>query len=79
MNIVSYIVVFVSIWWVVFYMVLPFGIEIPTDHEKGQADSAPTSPMLGVKILVTSFISSLITWGIIFLIEKDYFVVLFGQ
>ena len=76
MSIVSYIVIFVSIWWIVFFMALPFSVRVPTNPVKGHADSAPINPRLGIKIIITSLISALITWGVIFLIEKGYFNIL---
>lgn len=49
-------------------MVLPFGINVPKKQERGNADSAPEKPRLELKVLITTIISTIITWGIIYII-----------
>ncbi len=53
----AYIVTLTCVWWIVFYMVLPFGAEVTKKPELGHADSAPTKPNLGIKIIITSILS----------------------
>lgn len=65
------IMVYVIIWWVVLFMVLPWGVHVPEEHEPGHATSAPAKPMMGRKALVTTVIATVL-WGIAFwLIESD--------
>ncbi len=66
----SYIVTLTCIWWVIFYMVLPFGAEVSHKPKLGHADSAPTKPNLGAKVITTSIISILLTICIIYMIEQ---------
>jgi len=58
------LVTFIIIWWLVLFMVLPWGVRIPDEGqvEKGHATSAPTRPKLWLKALVTTGIAILL-WG----------------
>lgn len=61
MSIVSGIVVFLLIWWLVFLMSLPIGVrsqaESDDDTVPGTPESAPESPKVGRKFLATTAIS----------------------
>ena len=35
------ILVYVIIWWLVLFMVLPWGVKVPEEPEPGHASSAP--------------------------------------
>ena len=67
MNWFTGIVVFVITWWVVLFVVLPWGIQPETDpdREKGHMAGAPKKPMLVRKALITTGITAVI-WAIIF-------------
>ena len=64
MTFVSGIMVFFVIWWVVLFMVLPFGIDIEENPKRGFATSAPKNPKLRKKFLITTALTTFI-WGII--------------
>ncbi len=51
------IVIFVVIWWLVLFMVLPFGIQKDDEIVGGNDPGAPKNPMLKKKIILTSVIS----------------------
>ena len=68
----SYIVTLTCVWWIVFYMVLPFGNQITEKPEFGHADSAPTLPRLGMKIVITSVIAVILTVIIIYSIDHGH-------
>lgn len=70
--ILSYIIVLTCIWWVVFYIALPFGSQVTIKPEKGHADSAPTKPRLGLKFIITSIISIILTILVVHLIENHH-------
>lgn len=57
MGFVSGTVAFVIIWWMVFFMALPFGNQPPEEVETGHMDGAPAKPRLAKKALVTTGIS----------------------
>lgn len=58
MSIASGIVVYVIIWWLVFFMALPFGVKRTTEVEEGHEPGAPERPMLWRKAFITSLIAA---------------------
>ena len=66
MNLVTGVVVFIIIWWVVLFMVLPFGVNRTANPEAGHDRGAPARPMVFRKVLITSGIAILL-WGIFYL------------
>jgi predicted secreted protein len=63
-------VVFVVVWWLVLFMVLPFGAAPPAEVEPGMAESAPARPRLAVKMAITTILAALITALIVWLIDS---------
>ena len=57
MNPVSAVVVFIVIWWLVLFMVLPFGVRRNETPQAGHDPGAPAQPMLWRKAAVTTAIS----------------------
>ncbi|MEN3950641.1 DUF1467 family protein [Iodidimonas sp. SYSU 1G8] len=72
MGPVSGIVVYVILWWLVFFTLLPVGVrtsrEAGGDAEPGHADSAPVNPYIWRKVLAASLIAAAL-WGIYFWIQ----------
>lgn len=56
------IAVYLIIWWLVIFMVLPWGVKAigAEDVEKGQAPSAPRKPHLRKKFTITTAISGVV-------------------
>jgi predicted secreted protein len=70
MTTVGAVVTFAVVWWLVFFMALPFGAE-PEEHPApGHVESAPARPRLLLKALVTTVLAALLTWGIAWLIDS---------
>lgn len=65
----SAIVTFVVVWWLVLFMVLPWGARPPDEVDAGHAPSAPATPRIGLKMLITTVIALAITAGIQWVIE----------
>jgi predicted secreted protein len=63
MGFVSGAMVFFVIWWVVLFMVLPFGVRIEENPEKGFATSAPKNPKLKKKFFITTALTAFV-WGL---------------
>ena len=57
MSIVEGVVTFAIIWWVVLFMVLPWGVSRQANHELGHEPGAPEKPRLWLKIGITTVIS----------------------
>ncbi|MCR9254892.1 MAG: DUF1467 family protein [Alphaproteobacteria bacterium] len=73
MGWVSGIAVFVIVWWVVLFTMLPIGVRPPENPEEGHATSAPERPMLGKKFLWTTLISTVIWAGIYWAVTSDIY------
>ena len=56
MNIVSIFLVYLMVWMIIFFMSLPIGINVSSDSELGNANSAPTKTHLKLKVLLCTFI-----------------------
>lgn len=66
MDIASSIVVFIMVWWVVFFTVLPWGVEAQGPDESGGLPAAPRQPRLRRKMAITTviavFVSAVVIW-----------------
>ena len=67
MNPVTGIVVFIIIWWVVLFMVLPWGVSRTENPKAGHDHGAPARPMVFRKILATTGIT-LLLWLIFYVV-----------
>lgn len=72
MNWTAAIVVYVILWWVVFFMALPFGVR--GLHEDGAVEGglepgAPQNPRLGRKALAATGIAAIL-WVVIYIVIK---------
>jgi predicted secreted protein len=63
-------VTFVIVWWLVLFMVLPFGATPPDEVEPGMAPSAPARPRMGLKIAITTMIAAALTALILWLLQS---------
>ena len=58
------------VWWLVFFMALPFGVR-PEEHPlPGHVESAPAKPRLLIKAVITTVLAALVTWAIAWLIQS---------
>ena len=75
MGITGSIVVYVIIWWIVFFSVLPIGIQSKKDVFKeeigGMDPGAPKNPNMGKKFLITTLITTIIFFVINYLVNID--------
>jgi len=69
LGIVSGLVVYIIVWWLVLFVVLPWGIQVPEKTERGMADSAPERPRIGLKAAITTVIATVIWIAIFYVIE----------
>ena len=65
MGWISGIAVYVCIWWVVIFAVLPWGVRAAEPNSQGFDPGAPDNPRLLLKVVMTSLISALI-WGVVY-------------
>lgn len=75
MNIPTIILVYVVVWWLTFFAVLPIGVKSQHESEEGVTEGtepgAPSNPNLKKKIILTSIVAALITVGYYFLATSD--------
>ena len=75
MGLTGSIIVYVIIWWIVFFSVLPVGIqsnkEVFKEKIEGMDPGAPKNPNIAKKFLLTTLITSLIFAVIYYLVEID--------
>jgi predicted secreted protein len=63
--------VYLILWWLVFFAVLPFGVRVPDQVEEGHATSAPARPRLWLKAGITTLIAAVLWAGAYWLISSD--------
>ncbi|HBN48352.1 MAG TPA: DUF1467 domain-containing protein, partial [Thalassospira sp.] len=63
MNWFSAILVYIVIWWLVLFMVLPFGVKREENVQPGHDSGAPQKPHMWKKVLATSLISAILWLG----------------
>jgi predicted secreted protein len=63
-------IIFVIVWWLVLFMVLPFGARPPDKVEPGMAPSAPARPRMGLKIAITTVLALALTTLILWLLQS---------
>ena len=76
MGLTGSIIIYVMIWWVVFFSVLPFGIksnkEIFKNTIEGSDPGAPKNPKIAKKFLITTIITSILFIVIYYLTNKGF-------
>ncbi len=75
MGVTGSIIVYVMIWWIIFFSVLPIGIqsnkEIYKEKIGGNDPGAPKNPRIVQKFLLTTLITSIIFAVIYYLVKID--------
>ena len=73
MGITGSIIVYVLIWWIIFFSLLPVGIRSKKEKFKERVDGmdpgAPDNPKIGKKFLITTIITSIIFIVIYYLVR----------
>mgnify|MGYP006106597681 FL=1 len=76
MSTTGSLIVYISIWWIVFFSILPIGIRSQnakfTDNLNGNDRGAPKNPQIGKRFLITTFITSIIFLVIYYLVSQNY-------
>ena len=75
MGITGSIIVYVMIWWIIFFSVLPIGIqsnkEVFKEKIGGMDPGAPKNPKIGKKFLITTLITTIIFFVTYYLVNID--------
>jgi predicted secreted protein len=76
MSITGGIIIYVNLWMIIFFIVLPFGIinQIDSpDYQKGTDPGAPVESRMKKKILITTLIATVIFSLILVVDQLDLF------
>jgi len=65
--------IYIIIWWIVVFTILPIGIRKQDKVEKGHAEGAPQNPQILKKFIVTSLIAFVLWLLVFFIIKKQIF------
>jgi predicted secreted protein len=69
------VVIYVILWWMVFFMILPIGNrtadEVGEEVGPGHAASAPVRPRLWIKAGATTLVTALVWIGVYYFIQAD--------
>ncbi|MCH7943832.1 MAG: DUF1467 family protein [Proteobacteria bacterium] len=63
------LVIFTVVWWMVFFITLPFGVTTPENPQAGHDAGAPDRPRLLIKALITTAIAGALTGGVALSVE----------
>jgi predicted secreted protein len=64
------LVAFIVTWWLVVFMVLPFGVRPEEAPQPGNAESAPAKPRLLLKFAITTLIALALTTAFYFIAQS---------
>jgi len=73
MSITGSLIIFVLIWWIIFFSLLP--IDVDRKHKEmveGVDKGSPENPKIIKKIIYTTIITSIIFIGIFILVKYDH-------
>ncbi len=71
MGWVTGIAVYVCIWWVVIFAVLPWGVRQAETPRSGFDPGAPENPRLPRKLLITTMVSAVVWGGLWLLVHSQ--------
>jgi predicted secreted protein len=70
MTLVTGIAVYIVMWWVVLFTVLPWGAHPPDHVEPGHSTGAPEKPRILLKFAVTTVISAVLFVALYWFIQS---------
>jgi predicted secreted protein len=79
MTLVSIVLVYLMLWMVVFFISLPFGINIPDHPDEGNASSAPIKTNLKIKVFLSTLITLPLTYFVVSMVENDFINILIDR
>ena len=57
----DFLVIYLILWWLVFFVMLPFGIERDQDVKFGNDPGAPKKSLVKKKAIISSFVTLILT------------------
>ena len=68
----DFLVIYLILWWLVFFVTLPFGIERDQDVTFGNDPGAPKKSLVKKKAIISSFITLFLT-AVAIVIKNEIF------
>ena len=65
------LVVFTVVWWLVFFVTLPFGVRRIENPEQGHDAGAPEKPRILIKAAITTAVAGALTGGLAMAVAYD--------
>jgi predicted secreted protein len=72
MGWVTGVIVYVLVWWITLFAVLPLWVTPAEPDDPGHAAGAPQHPRMLLKVAITSGVSALIWFGIFLLVHSPW-------
>ena len=72
MSLVSFVLVYLMMFMIVFFMSLPFAINSPEEHIEGHANSAPEKSNIRLKFFISLVISFIPTYLIYWIVKSGF-------
>ena len=73
MNWLTGIVVYILVWWVTLFAILPLWVSPSEPGELGHAAGAPRRPLLGCKLALTTILAAIVWVGIYIVVSEPWF------
>jgi predicted secreted protein len=71
MNWLTGVFVYLLIWWIVLFAILPWKNDLPSDAEPGMMFGAPANPRIKKKFVITTIIAAALWLGLLALVHYD--------
>jgi len=68
----DFFVTYLILWWLVFFVMLPFGIERDQDVTFGNDPGAPKNSLIKKKAIISSFVTLILT-SLVIIIKNEIF------
>ena len=69
MSVFTGIILYLMLYWLSIFMVLPWGNQAPENVEMGHSTGAPANPRLKQKFIITAFVAAAL-WLIVFVLIR---------
>ena len=68
----EFLVIYLILWWLVFFIMLPFGVERDQEITFGNDPGAPKKSLVKKKAIISSFITLILT-SVVIIIKNEIF------
>jgi len=68
----DFLVIYLILWWLVFFIMLPFGVERDQEITFGNDPGAPKKSLVKKKAIISSFITLILT-SVVIIIKNEIF------